>query len=47
MVIVDLPEREALSVAFPLAGPLSLVGAAKGAEAAAESVDDAVIDPGA
>ena len=43
--VVELPEREALSVAFPLAGPLSLGGVAKGAEAVADPIDDVAIDP--
>jgi hypothetical protein len=45
--IVQLPAREALSVAFPFVGALSPVGVAKGAEAVADSVDDAAIDPDA
>jgi hypothetical protein len=49
--VVQLPEREALSVAFPFATPVSPFGVAKGAEAVADTVsgvaDDAAIDPGA
>ncbi len=44
-VVVQLPEREALSVAFPFLGALSPMGAAKGAETVAESIDDAAVDP--
>jgi hypothetical protein len=43
--VVQLPEREALSVAFPLAGPLSLGGVGRDAEAVGDSMDDAAIDP--
>ena len=42
--IVQLPEREALSVAFPLVGPLGLAGGAKGAETIADSLEDAAVD---
>jgi len=45
MEIMALPEREALSVAFPLAGALSLGGISKGADAVADSIDDPAIDP--
>jgi len=44
-IVVQLPEREALSVAFPLAGPLSGAGVTKGAQAVADALDDVVIGP--
>jgi len=42
--VVQLPEREALSVAFPLVGPLGVTVGARGTETIADSLEDAVIE---
>ena len=46
-VVLELPDREALSVAFPLGIAAAPAAASKGAASVAAAVEDAPLDPSA